>query len=189
MIELTFTLPLLKHSSKPIPILDSAENQVASINRTYRKKWVEIVSKLPIPILSEGVQAFFEKKDLMGVSNIGEAIKVEERTFKENLFKPKWDVHYTKSPGEEKTYFFQDVTKIKTHGRFIYKKNDRHFTLEKNILDGTTYIKKEGILLTEITRGKSFPRPTYTIKYPEECPISILEIAVLHVICHFQLKD
>ncbi|MCG1022152.1 hypothetical protein [Sutcliffiella horikoshii] len=189
MTELTFTLPLLIHSSKPIPILDSTGHQVASFNRTYRSKWVEIVSKLPIPILSEGVQAFFEKKDLVGVSTIGEAIKVEERTFKENLFKPKWDVHYTTSQGGEETFFFQDVTKIKTHGRFIYKRNEREFMLEKNMLDGTTYIKEEGILLTEITRVKSFPRPTYIMKPLEGCPISLLEMAVLHQVCHLQLKD
>lgn len=188
MIELTFTLPLLKHSSKPIPILDSEGHKVASFNRTYRKKWVEIVSKLPIPILSEGVQAFFEKKDLFGVSN-REEIKVEERSFKENLFKPKWDVHYTNNQGEENTYFFQDITKIKTHGRFIYKRNGRQFTFEKNIMDGTTYIKEDGILITEIPRVKSLPSPSYSIKYQESCPISLLEIAALHQICHLQLKD
>ncbi|MGD7053458.1 MULTISPECIES: tubby C-terminal domain-like protein [Bacillaceae] len=189
MIGLTFTLPLFKHSAKPIPILDSQGNQVASFNRTYRKKWVEVVSKLPIPILSEGVQAFFEKKDLIGVSHNGETIKVEERPFKENLFKPKWDVTHTKNSGEEETYFFQDITKIKTHGRFIYNKNNRQFTLEKNLMDGTTYIKEDGVLITEIARVRSLPSPSYIIKSKEMCQISLLEIAVLHQICHLQLKD
>ncbi|MCA1318718.1 hypothetical protein LC085_02260 [Bacillus tianshenii] len=186
MQEYTFTLPLFKYSSKPIIISDLEGQKIASFERIYRKKWIEIMSKMPIPIISEGVIVFFGKKDCKGTAQNGEELIVQERTFKENLLRMKWDVLIKTQHNEETKHSLKDISKVKTHGRFIYEKENEKFTIEKNLFNRTAYVKSESKLVAEIKVEKRFPKPRFKFVIHGESLISPLEIGVLYYIFNMQ---
>jgi len=184
--EYTFTLPLFKYSSKPIKISNLEGQTIASFGRTYRKKWIEIMSKLPIPILSEGVIVFFGKKDCRGSAQTGEELIVLERTFKENLLRMKWDILIQNQQFEEKKYILKDISKVKTHGKFLYEKENDTFTIQKDMFKRTAYIKSGEMLVAEIKVEKRFPKPRFSFVIHRENLISPLEIGVLYFIFNMQ---
>jgi hypothetical protein len=186
MQEFTFTLPLLKYSSKPIIISNLEGQTIASFGRTYRKKWIEIISKLPIPIISEGVIVFFGKKDCKGSAQNGEEMIVQERIFKENLLRMKWDIIIQNQQSDEKKYSLKDISKVKTHGRFLYEKENRTLTIQKDMFNRTAYIKSEEMLVAEIKVEKRFPKPRFRFIIHSEKLISPLELGMLFYIFNMQ---
>ncbi|WP_417899397.1 hypothetical protein ABN702_03390 [Bacillus haimaensis] len=186
MQEYTFTLPLFKYSSKPIIISNLEGQAIASFGRTYRKKWIAIMSKLPIPIISEGAIVFFGKKDCRGSAQNGEEVIVQERTFKENLLRMKWDILIHNQQLEEKKYILKDISKVKTHGKFLYEKENDTLTIQKDMFNRTAYIKSDELLVAEIKVEKRFPRPKFRFVIHKENLISPLEIGVLYFIFNMQ---
>jgi hypothetical protein len=166
MQEFTFTLPLLKYSSKPIIISNDEGQEIASFERTFRKKWIEIISKLPIPIISEGVIVFFGKKDCRGSAQNGEELIVQERTFKENLLRMKWDIIIQNQQSDEKKkYSLKDISKVKTHGKFLYEKENRTLTIQKDMFNRTAYIRNDEMLIAEIKVEKRFHSPDLDLPF------------------------
>lgn len=172
-----------------MPILQENELEIATFNRSFRKKWIYVLSNLPIPILSEGVLAFLGKRDVEGSAKDGEEIKILERPLKENLLKVKWDIHHINASGRVSTSSLKDISKIKPNGRFSYQTEDEHYMIEKDFMNRFTYIKKEQRLMVEIERVNALPRPCYQFHIKEDSPLTPLEISTIVWVTHMQMSD
>jgi hypothetical protein len=101
----------------------------------------------------------------------------------------KWDIIIQNQQSDEKKkYSLKDISKVKTHGKFLYEKENRTLTIQKDMFNRTAYIRNDEMLIAEIKVEKRFPKPRFRFAIHSENLISPLELGVLYYIFNMQFE-
>uniref|UniRef100_UPI00366B5703 tubby C-terminal domain-like protein n=1 Tax=Metabacillus herbersteinensis TaxID=283816 RepID=UPI00366B5703 len=104
------------------------------------------------------VDKLFDRKDMRGKLSSSE-IAINERSFRENLIKMKWDVKVNDDNSEE-TLLLEDLSKVSTNQCFLYHKGERAILFKRDVLSRKTVdcFHDTGEVITEIRTKKMVPK-------------------------------
>src|SRR5699024_6492700 len=74
-------------------------------------------------------------------------LMIKQKSFKENLFKLKWDI-YLQRNSKEMTFLLEDHTKMSTNPRLHYHKNEVEYIFKKDAFNRTckVFIKDSDVI-------------------------------------------
>lgn len=131
-MEFYAVLPLLKFSNESIGIRDGNNANIGYVKRNFKSK-VEKFLHMILP--------FLETRNLIGEVN-GKYFEFSEHSFKANLFRLKWDVHFSEKNNDNQNdcFLLEDKTKISTNPCFLFSKNGANYLFKKEFLSRSCYI-------------------------------------------------
>lgn len=173
-MEFFAVLPTWSYSNKKISIIDSDHKEIGYIQRNFKSTFAKISRCFPLS---------FDKT----VNVLGEIddckLMIKEQSFKENLFKLKWDIYLQRNI-KEMTFLLEDQTKMSTNPRMHYHKNAVEYIFKKDAFNRTckVFIKDGDVICAEIKIEKLVP--THIKINLKTNDLTIIELLGIYYIIH-----